>query len=442
MMKKLLFILLLLPLFAMPQAKVSHRQVFLDTLSALNDSIFEIKDTALFKATVGIGDSVNASAMLDITSTAKGILVPRMTTIQKNAIGSPATGLMIYDTDNNCFEFYTGAIWQGIGFGISDSSYVNLQADTIEKFHNDNIYLKDTVRYGKTIIMDKTTDIGDVISIKKSGVPRVQLGMLSGGAGQGLWYDDSGANIAVRIGGNNSVMNLYSGGIIKTTISGIGISTFEKGLTVGDGSASFPLKVLGFSGASVFHVTDNVGTPMVNLIWQASRGGSIRLQDNGGGATVWFNGSTLDSFWDAGELAIGHQTPTAALHIAGADATSSNSWIKGGDNAGTIYLWGRNDGNTIITGSFNYYADTSSVNDSYGINDTRVTAYMTGMVIYFSAGVANTGACTIQFNALAAISLKSLHDQDPPDNYIEVGSIIHCIYDGTNFQMLQPDANP
>jgi hypothetical protein len=51
---------------------------------------------------VGIGTtSPNASAALDIQNTAKGVLVPRMTMVQRNAIASPANGLMIYQTDNN-----------------------------------------------------------------------------------------------------------------------------------------------------------------------------------------------------------------------------------------------------------------------------------------------------------------------------------------------------
>ena len=45
------------------------------------------------------------SAMLDIKSTTKGMLVPRMTAVQRDAISNPATGLLIYVTDNN--QYYT-----------------------------------------------------------------------------------------------------------------------------------------------------------------------------------------------------------------------------------------------------------------------------------------------------------------------------------------------
>ena len=53
---------------------------------------------------VGINDnnaSPDASAMLDVKSTTKGMLVPRMTTTQRDAITTPATGLMVYNTTTN-----------------------------------------------------------------------------------------------------------------------------------------------------------------------------------------------------------------------------------------------------------------------------------------------------------------------------------------------------
>lgn len=63
--------------------------------------------TSLF-AQVGIGTTTpDASSMLDITSTSKGVLIPRMTTAQRSAISSPVTGLLVFDTTTNSFWFYT-----------------------------------------------------------------------------------------------------------------------------------------------------------------------------------------------------------------------------------------------------------------------------------------------------------------------------------------------
>lgn len=69
---------------------------------------------------VGVGTaSPNASAILDVTSTTKGVLYPRMTTTQRNAITSPATGLTIFNTTTNCLEFYVGSAWQPIACGCT-----------------------------------------------------------------------------------------------------------------------------------------------------------------------------------------------------------------------------------------------------------------------------------------------------------------------------------
>ena len=53
----------------------------------------------------------DASAILDIKSTNKGILTPRMTTEQRIAISSPAIGLLVFDTETNSFWFYNGSAW-------------------------------------------------------------------------------------------------------------------------------------------------------------------------------------------------------------------------------------------------------------------------------------------------------------------------------------------
>jgi hypothetical protein len=61
---------------------------------------------------VGIGTTTpNSTAILDLTATNKGLLVPRMTTAQRIAIVAPATGLLVYDTSLNQFWYFNGTIW-------------------------------------------------------------------------------------------------------------------------------------------------------------------------------------------------------------------------------------------------------------------------------------------------------------------------------------------
>jgi len=57
------------------------------------------------------GDPPNSSAMLDVSSTTKGFLPPRMTTLQRNEIPSPAVGLMIYNTDEKIINVFNGTSW-------------------------------------------------------------------------------------------------------------------------------------------------------------------------------------------------------------------------------------------------------------------------------------------------------------------------------------------
>ena len=59
------------------------------------------------------GNSPDASAMLDIQSTDKGLLIPRMTSTQRIGINNPAEGLMVFDTDIN-FTPRLGVLVHGI----------------------------------------------------------------------------------------------------------------------------------------------------------------------------------------------------------------------------------------------------------------------------------------------------------------------------------------
>lgn len=63
-------------------------------------------------AQVGIGTaSPAASAILDVTATDKGVLLSRMTSVQRIAIASPAMGLMVFDIDTKSLWYYNGSFW-------------------------------------------------------------------------------------------------------------------------------------------------------------------------------------------------------------------------------------------------------------------------------------------------------------------------------------------
>ena len=87
----------------------------------------------VFSQNIGInatGAIPHASAMLDISDTSKGILIPRMSAAQKTAIASPAKGLMVFDNTSNNFWFYNGVAWLQLGGANNSTNGWGLNGNT------------------------------------------------------------------------------------------------------------------------------------------------------------------------------------------------------------------------------------------------------------------------------------------------------------------------
>jgi hypothetical protein len=68
------------------------------------------------------GSQPDNSAMLDVKSSNKGVLIPRMTQTQRNAIQNPATSLLIFQTDNTPgYYYYNGTTWEMVGSSSADN---------------------------------------------------------------------------------------------------------------------------------------------------------------------------------------------------------------------------------------------------------------------------------------------------------------------------------
>ena len=89
--------------------------------------VFLLSVCSTITAQVGIGTTTpEASAALDVSSTNKGFLMPRMTTAQREAIATPANSLMVFDTDTNSQWIYVDTAWveskAGVGKFIDGTS--------------------------------------------------------------------------------------------------------------------------------------------------------------------------------------------------------------------------------------------------------------------------------------------------------------------------------
>ncbi|WP_142786337.1 hypothetical protein [Changchengzhania lutea] len=88
-------------------------------------------------AQVKIGDNtttMNSSSLLEMESTDKGLLIPRMTEAQRTAIGTPSTGLMVFQTDlPSGFYFYNGTAWEIMHADTSNTHMANKGLNVVGK---------------------------------------------------------------------------------------------------------------------------------------------------------------------------------------------------------------------------------------------------------------------------------------------------------------------
>jgi len=110
--------------FARPKPLLTLRrcsgQAFSFFLSTLTFFIFTFSFSLSAYCQVAInttGSIPDNSAMLDVQSTGRGLLIPRMTTIQRDAITSPANSLLIFNTTTQCFEAWNAPTSSWVAFG-------------------------------------------------------------------------------------------------------------------------------------------------------------------------------------------------------------------------------------------------------------------------------------------------------------------------------------
>jgi hypothetical protein len=113
----------------------------------------------------------HASAALDVKSTTQGVLIPRLTQAQRTAIASPATGLMVYQTDGTAgFYFYNGTAWMSLNDNLGNhtaTTDLNLNGNNLTNANN--ITATGTASLGGNAYPTNTGTNGQVLTTNGAG---------------------------------------------------------------------------------------------------------------------------------------------------------------------------------------------------------------------------------------------------------------------------------
>lgn len=109
-----------------------------NTITLPDDNDWTVNGSDIHNANagnVGIGTATPAG-ILDVTSTTSGVIMPRMTAAQRDAIGAPVNGMMVYNTDEDCMNVYQAGAWQSLcgGSGGGSGSDANTLIYTTDGF--------------------------------------------------------------------------------------------------------------------------------------------------------------------------------------------------------------------------------------------------------------------------------------------------------------------
>ena len=185
------------------------------------------------------GSDPDASAMLDVKSTDKGLLIPRMTQTQRTAIGSPATGLLVYQTDSDYgFYYNAGSPSSPAWVKLSNAVLTEIHdADGNTKVQTEATANEDQLRFstgGTEYMVLTSTGMLDISAWLKitSGNPGNNKVLTSDAYGNATWETPAGDNLGDHTATQNLIMgtNWVSGdgdneGIIISGNGNVGINS-------------------------------------------------------------------------------------------------------------------------------------------------------------------------------------------------------------------------
>lgn len=344
------------------------------------------------------GYSPHASAMLDVNSTSRGFLLPRLTTAQMNAISAPSVGLLVFNTTANAVYMFNGTTWVSLlSFGVSSLTAPDgSPSNALVVDNNGNIGINQTVPSALLHIKGTGSQPDNYLRLEAN----------TGGYYGNIFYDSQGMKFRTRNAGNGFYFQNSAGktnfALLDNGWIGIGSSTPQGKFEIqGDASMN--------ADSALFVVKNRNGEPVFVVYEQGVRIYIEDLPGKGGKGGFAIGGRspskgaltgdimlvTPDSVritleeqiakGGKGGFAVGTRTPTKGSATPFMNVTPENYWI------------GQESGISNTTGKYNVFMGYQS-----GMANT--TGMYNAFVGYQSGTANTTGTANAFFGNLSGKS--------------------------------------
>jgi hypothetical protein len=354
-------------------------------------------------AQVGINNTTpDASAELDVKSTTRGFLAPRMTTIQMNAISSPATGLAVFNSDSSTYCVYTGTGWVRLVSSTSLSTLTltsgyfpywtgsNFENSSLYYPHNNLVSLGTTTayfggdfNYSHFIMAANSTDSSDfsnIVATNDNYGAWFNWGKARGTIAAPTSVQDEDELFSLNINAHDgnryirqaSIRVRASGTIAVNKIpTAIGITSTD---TTGASVERFSINNLGYVGISnvspesALDVAGTTRTTGLQVTTGAASGYILQSDASGNGS--WVSPTTLvNGNWTtsgsnqysavSGNVGIGTNTISTKLHVY---TTGAGNTILSQSGTHNAYLAAASTAGTEASTLYQTYTGSSFVN--------------------------------------------------------------------------------
>ncbi len=373
------------------------------------------------------GSAADSSAILDVKSDSKGILIPRTSTTSRLGIINPANGLMLYDTTTSTFWFYNGAGWNEINTGITGWSLGgNAGTDPANHFigTTDNLPLR--LRLNNIWAGELNSDLKNYFIGDSAGITNT-TGILNVGIGSGALKNNTEGFVNTAIGAGALNLNTYGAynsalgrGALDSNTTGtqntaVGYRSLRSNI---DGWYNTAMGVYAlYSNKDANYNTANGAYSLyrnVNGVANTALGyGSLSFNSSGsyniavGSASLYYNTTGIENI-AVGTASLQNNITGSYNSAVGHHSMYSNFNANYNTSQGykSLYNHRRNDYNTAI-GGYALHWDTSGTSNTavgYGSlfdnrNGFQNTAVGQG-ALYFNKAINNTA---VGYGALSAI---------------------------------------